>query len=549
MQTLQIGTYLQGGRYRIEKVLGSGGFGITYLSRHIELDSLVCIKEFFWKEHFERRDHSSFISSGTTANKEIADKLRSKFKKEARNIFKVRHPNIIRVFDLFDENDTSYYVMEYLENGSLDDLLQKAGVLSESKALSYITEVASALSYLHNNKINHLDVKPANILIGNRGEMVLIDFGVAKQYDLVGSETSTMQACISKGYSPLEQMIPGGVSSFSPTADIYALGATLYKLITGKTPPDANVVINEGLPKLPSFVSPQVKEAINRAMMPRKIDRPQTIEEFLSIIETSTIKNACIINEPCASGNDAETLAITIDSPTNYTFMANGVSFNMVKVEAGTFTMGATPEQENPWNDEKPAHKVTLTKNFYLGITEVTQALWRAVMGNNPSKYKGDNHPVENVSWNDCQKFIKKLNEITGKTFRLPTEAEWEYAAKGGKHGRQYQYSGSKKLDDVAWFNGNSGERTHEVATKQPNNLGIFDMSGNVWEWCSDKFGSYSESAQTDPQNHSFWDLDYVARGGSWNCDARRCRSSCRSGWGPGGREANQGLRLALSEE
>ena len=187
----------------------------------------------------------------------------------------------------------------------------------------------------------------------------------------------------------------------------------------------------------------------------------------------------------------------------------------MVYVKGGTFTMGAISEQgADAYDDEKPAHSVTLS-DFYIGKYEVTQAQWRAVMGSNPSSFKGDNLPVENVSWNDIQKFIQKLNAQTGKEFRLPTEAEWEYAARGGSKSRGYKYSGSNNIGDVAWYSGNSGSKTHPVGQKQPNELGIYDMSGNVWEWCSDWYGSYSSSSQTNPKGPNSGDYR-VLRGGDW---------------------------------
>ncbi len=234
-------------------------------------------------------------------------------------------------------------------------------------------------------------------------------------------------------------------------------------------------------------------------------------------------------------------------SPELITFNVNGVSFEMKRVKAGTFRMGATPEMENPNDDEKPVHQVTLTNNYYMGKYEVTQALWEAVMGNNPSGFKDDNLPVEFVSWNDCQEFIGKLNRLTGKNFRLPTEAEWEYAARGGNKSQGYQYSGSNNLPDVAWYYENSGNKTHPVGTKQPNELGIYDMSGNVLEWCQDWKGNYNSSAQTNPKSPESGS-GRVLRGGSWVGGAWECRSSYRPGYGPDDKADTLGVRLCLSE-
>lgn len=230
----------------------------------------------------------------------------------------------------------------------------------------------------------------------------------------------------------------------------------------------------------------------------------------------------------------------------NHTFTVNGVQFTMVEVGGGTFTMGATSEQgSDAWDEETPAHQVTLS-DYYIGQTEVTQALWEAVMGSNPSDHRGDNLPVEQVSWDDCQVFIQELNQLTGKQFRLPTEAEWEYAARGGRKSRGYKYAGGNNIDSVAWCDGNSGNETHPVATKQANELGIYDMSGNVLEWCSDWCGDYTSSSQSDPQGPSSG-LYRVIRGGCYYNFARNCRVSYRISNTLDYRSGYLGLRLSCN--
>ena len=232
--------------------------------------------------------------------------------------------------------------------------------------------------------------------------------------------------------------------------------------------------------------------------------------------------------------------SVTVTDPnTNAVYEFRQSSGNMVLVGGGTFQMGS-----NEGDDEKPIHTVTVG-DFYIGKYEVTQEEWEAVMGSNPSNFKGANRPVENVNWNDIQEYIQKLNSKTGKKYRLPTEAEWEYAAKGGNQGQNYKYSGSNSIDEVAWYTNNSGSQTHEVGQKQPNELGIYDMSGNVWEWCSDWYDDnyYKNSPSKNPQGPSSGRLR-VLRGGSWDYDDNDCRSSNRSRGNPGSRGSISGFRL-----
>ena len=228
------------------------------------------------------------------------------------------------------------------------------------------------------------------------------------------------------------------------------------------------------------------------------------------------------------------------------TITVGSVQFTMIPVAGGTFQMGSPYTDEDAWEDEMPQHQVTLS-DFYMGETEVTQELWLEVMGSNPSAFTGENLPVENVSWEACQEFITKLNERTGKTFRFPTEAEWEYAARGGSKSHGYKYAGSDNADDVAWYNTNSGRQSHPVKTKAANELGLYDMSGNVWEWCSDRPDVYSGTSQTNPTGASEGSAR-VCRGGGWYGEVLLCRVATRSWDEPSGFSSSLGLRLVLAE-
>ena len=724
---LPIGTLLQGGRYEIIRYISSGGFGCTYEARDTKFKNIaksLAIKEFFVKDFCNRDAATNCISVATQNKAELVEKLRAKFLAEAAALYGFDHPNIVRVTDTFEENGTAYYVMEYIDGSSLANIVEKNGPLSEEKALGYIRQVADALKYVHSQNYLHLDVKPHNIMVDGNDRAVLIDFGVSKQYDEAnGANTSTLVGS-TPGYAPLEQS-GSGIREFSPTTDIYSLGATLFKLVTGMNPPVASEVNENGLPT-PVGVSSALFHAIETAMQPRRKDRPQNIDEFLSLLsengnvkaengklkdesdgetvlngnvkgaskregenlfthtasessfdevkgengklvadesqsidvvevpdsadtvisnegEKSHSAGAVISNEGekshsanneildfspsgrrplvrsaqndnsggnvisneseksqknkpgkslwpilllllliagvgawflfSGAGNGDAPKADTVkkDTPTSpkdkeqeqpvvqdnsfktREFSVNGVSFKMVAVEGGTFQMGATSEQQNPDSNEKPVHSVTLS-NYYIGETEVTQALWEAVMGSNPSAFKGKDNPVECVSYNDCVAFVKKLNEKlkasgqlpAGREFRLPTEAEWEFAARGGNFSRGYQYSGSNTLSSVAWY-GESWDTgsTHPVKKKQANELGLYDMSGNVMEWCYDWYGDYPSLSQTNPKGPSTGSYR-VLRGGSWSLSARDCRVAGRGYGSPDGRFDGSGLRLAL---
>ena len=266
--TLKVGSTLQGGKYRIIRVLGQGGFGITYEAEQVNLGRIVAVKEFFMKDCCERDESTSSVNVPSAGQKALVEKFRGKFIREAKLIAGMKHIGLVPVHDVFEENDTAYYVMDYLPGGSLSSKVKAAGKLPEAEALGYIRQVADALKYVHGRNTLHLDVKPANILLDEDGKAVLVDFGVSKHYDEAGEQTSSTPVAISAGYAPLEQYKAGDVSKMQPTTDIYALGATLYYLVTGQAPPDASDVYEEGLLR-PAGISDGVWAAIEKVMQPR----------------------------------------------------------------------------------------------------------------------------------------------------------------------------------------------------------------------------------------------------------------------------------------
>ena len=569
MQQLKPNTTLQGGKYRIDRVLGQGGFGITYVGYNTEFEETIVIKEFFMKGVTERDETTSVVGVSNADNVQQFDEQREKFKKEARRLRRLKNEHIVKVHDLFEENGTAYYVMDYVDGESLSEKIKHMGsALPEAEVKEILTQILSALKEVHQNEIWHLDLKPGNIMIDKHGVAYLIDFGASKQLRANGSMTTSTALCYTPGYAPNEQ-IGQMYDRFGPWTDIYALGATVYNLLSNKKPPMAIDIEEdeEDAFDFPTSVSDEMRKLVVWMMQPKRKARPQNVEDLIEKLvnkqtgELTTAETNKPVTklEPVGASDpiNEETLLIgqfkgriNTSIKTNYNnkiqaFDVNGISFNMIRVEGGTFTMGATSEQgSDAFDDEMPPHKVKLSP-YYIGESEVTQALWEAVMGGNPSIFKGANRPVESVSWNDCQSFIEKLNSMTGQNFRLPTEAEWEYAARGGKKSQRYKYSGSNTLDNVAWYFENSGGETHEVMTKSPNELGIYDMSGNVEEWCDDRYGDYSSNSQPNPISQSL-SSSYVNRGGSWISNVRNCRVSYRFGSSRGSQNFNQGLRLAL---
>ena len=282
-------TLLQGNKYRILLVRGHGGFGITYLAENTYFEKKVAIKEFFPKD-FCGRDNTSHLTLGTQNNAETVTKLKDRFLKEAKNIAKLDHPGLVKIHDIFEENNTAYYVMYYIDGENLNEMVKRDGPLPEAKAVEYICKVGEALEYLHSCNMTHFDVKPANIVVRKSDDMpILIDFGLSKQYTASGDATSTLMQGVSTGYSPIELYTPGSLSNFSPQTDIYSLGATLYYILTGTVPPTATDILEKGL-QIPDTISTENASAIKSAMCISRPNRPSSITFFLNQL-TSIVKD------------------------------------------------------------------------------------------------------------------------------------------------------------------------------------------------------------------------------------------------------------------
>ena len=484
-----------------------------------------------------------------------------RFRNEAMVMVKLGHPYIRRVYDYMTVDGLPCIIMEYLEGDDLKARLVKGERFSDDRLKKWWGQLADALNYTHQQGVIHRDIKPSNIFIDKYDNVKLMDFGIAK-IEESGGHTQTGVAMGTRVYmSPEQVRDPKRVKA---ATDSYSLAVTFVHLLTGKVPYDTTnssdfdiqtAIVQEPLDL--SALSDEWQSFLRPYLAKKPEERPALQHFSQTETEKDIYSHSSRIFSPTMIHSDEETLVENKgagNSKTNghsplvkdQAFDINGASFMMKYVEGGTFQMGATSEQESDaYDDEKPVHEVTLSE-FYIGETEVTQGLWKAVMGDNPSYFKGDDLPVEHVSWDDCWKFIQKLNALMGKTFQLPTEAQWEFAARGGNLSNGYKYSGNSNINEVGWFDSSSGNKTHPVKMKLPNELGLYDMSGNVWEWCQDWYGFYSSSSKTNPAGPSSG-CDRVLRGGSWFNYARRCRVSVRRNHFPSHRGNRCGFRLALS--
>ena len=589
------GTLLQGGKYRIEGVLGQGGFGITYRATNMAFDEPMAIKEFFMKGVNDRGGDHTTVSVSNHDNENLFGEQIAKFRKEARRIRKLHNPHIVAVHDLFDENGTAYYVMDYVEGESLTERLERVGhALPEVEVRGILNQLLEALVVVHGQGFWHLDVEPGNVLMDNNNLLRLIDFGASKQMKLDGGATTNTQAAYTKGYAPLEQ-VSQRLENVGAWTDLYAAGALCYKLLTdGQLPEAYDLLLNgDSVFEFPDGVSEEMQSLIKWMMKPNHKDRPQSVAELQARLSPV---NPVPVKEQEPERLDAEVTVIAsnesqrktaepepsshVMQPDQYDDEVHGdvppvwnaetfkqqfeaekaedlklkqqntvrlIMSNMVTIQGGTFVMGCRSGRDGTgFNDEYPAHEVTLS-SFQLCRFQVTQREWEAIMGQNRSKFKGEMLPVVNVSWHDCHQFIQRLNEISGQQFRLPTEAEWEYAARGGQKSMGTLYSGSDILDQVAWYARNSDHQgPHPVGHKSPNELDLYDMTGNVHEWCQDETYSYKSTPETNPCHEGVGGRR-VTRGGCWLNGIGFMRISQRNYDSEAMRTSTIGLRLAMS--
>lgn len=608
MTELKQGSTLKDHKYKIVKVLGKGSFGITYLATtHISIDGQlgnmevtvnVTVKEFFMADLNSRAVDGISLEQTSSA---LVKNYQTKFRKEAENLAKLHHPAIVKVLEVFDENNTTYYVMEFIDGETIDEYIKRNGKLSVEESLAITNEVCKALLYMHDHKMLHLDLKPKNIMRNSEGQIFLIDFGLAKQYTEEGEpESSTSLGLGTPGYAPIEQAHYKKDGFFPVTLDIYALGASLFKMLTGKTPPDSSLVFNDGLPLSllkNAGVNEETIAIVEKAMAPMKKERYQSVKALsLAIGNSYAVEEGTTVQEEEGTVYDEEFIHDDVgqhnNSISDNNIMERDEAENRVKKERTIFkkyvkylfVVGALllvfpicwklynnyssrvrAEEESRLYKDALVSKDTLTIQKYLtefveastehkinveqryeelrtadyidkhmvkipngtapdyGIYyryvhgddwiwykvgtgkggsvpsfqlfqfEVTNKIWRIIMKD--GKPRGDDNKPVNASYEDCLIFIEKLNKLSGKKYRLPTIVEWLSAASPDS---------GKKIGELGWFR-ETGHFLHDVGMKSPNEYGLYDMIGNVHEWCQERFDiNKSETQVTSTINGKF---------------------------------------------
>lgn len=585
--SLPRGTVLCGGKYIIERKIGSGGFGITYQAVQMGLNRKVCIKEYFLNGCCVRNTRMRTVQC-EASSVAVYEKFRQAFVNEARMVASLRHPHIVEVIDIFDQYNTSYMVMPFLEGVSLSDRVKKYGPLAYDEAVNYLAQIGSAVSYIHERNILHRDIKPDNIMITAGYKAVLIDFGSAREF--MNDKTQRHTVMLTHGFAPSEQYTENGRRGYY--TDIYSLGATFYFALTGQIPVDSMARLVERMPE-PRELVPDIPEEANRtilkAMQLMPENRHQDMQEFMD--DLKGVRPSVLVDESVGGerkNSFKRTLATVLICISTILLLGGGIlywyftkdnvrtvdftggSYPMVKVKGGSFVMG--DERLNEEYENCPPHTV-FVDDFYIGQFEVSQGFWRKIMGKSPSSYKPerdyrgniltqaqrDSFPVESVSFYEVQKFIGRLNaRYPSVTFSLPTEAEWEYAARGGVKARANEHYANGKVSPAGiWFKTKDPYR-HPIRIKYPesvNRLGIYQMSGNVAEWCLDYYDDsfYQHSSGINPCNSNPDEagarVQRVRRGGSFESgEADYINVSFRVGYWENEGSGEIGFRLVVRE-
>lgn len=592
-------------RFAILERLGEGGFGKTYRATDgHRMNANSVVKQFA---------PAPKMQQAMGSNPQLRDKMLELFEREATQLLELgQHPQIPALFAYFQtdlELQTGthpylYLAQEYIEGQNLLQALAQKKFFYEAEVRSILTDLLPILDLIHSRGVIHRDIKPENIMRRQSdGRLVLIDFGVSKQATGTSlplrSTVSTMESgkttAGTPGYSPPEQMLYGKAY---PASDLYALGATCIHLLTGENPfslfeaIDSRWLWQESLQRQGRSVSPQLTQVIDRLLQEKPKDRYQSATEVLAALSSSisplskggrggfTPPLSTIISMPRRAGtahqqpsraNSLRTLefeVVIINKGGRETSnrrlraefyredLGNGAILEMVSIPGGKFTIGS-PESETGRNkNEGPQREVTVSP-FFMGKFPITQAQWQAVMGDNPSKFQGANRPVESISWNDAVKFCQRLSQKTGKTYRLPSEAEWEYACRAGTI-TPFHF-GETITGDLANYNGKETyadeptglyrEQTTPVGYFQvANNFGLYDMHGLVWEWCADP---WHQTYRGIPADGSVWEFGgddslKILRGGSWDLNPMYCRCAFRNRFSPGNRDSVNGLRVVV---
>ncbi len=668
--------YRLNNQYILGRVLGHGGFAITYLAYDRHLGSRVAIKEYFPAEFAMRGPNGEDVVPYAGEKQTLFQLGKEKFMVEARLLATLRNPNIIRIRHFFEGCNTAYFVMEYLEGQTLKEFISaNGGQIGWRRVKQMLWPLLDALEEVHLKQCYHRDIKPENIYITQRGEPILLDFGAARQQ--MSGATTNLLAFLTPGYAPAEQYSANGIQG--PWTDIYALAATMYYALTGMTPPvPQDRALGESELVAPSKlgvnIPPREEAWLLKGLEVKWSNRPESIHDWRRMMEKMNVTTTMELKaEDMAREMEMAFMRsailprltsriLTLDDVNEIFHAAQFAGITIQKVESlieQALLMTGSERREMPKNmpapeppvapapeapvaepvkkkpepvpeapkasqaepeqassrqrvvDQKVSHSqqgpsvsplvrkalnpedsgglpprirnslgmefvlikpfvldngdvqfirmnmgsenqpywVTLTHPYYLQTTQVTQGQWRVVMGQNPSRFHGDDwQPVEQVTWDEAAPFIQRLNMLNEGFYRLPTEAQWEYACRAGSTTLYSFGDNEEQLPDHAWFDGNAQGRPHAVGMKRPNRWGLYDMHGNVWEWVADRFGPYPGGEVTDPKGPDRGN-SRVMRGGSWSLGASYCRTNSRNYEASSYKAANLGLRLLLEAQ